>query len=129
MKIAWIALLAVLVRADGTGQSESAPTPAAPGVTYSKDIAPVLAERCGMCHHPGGSAPFSLLSYGDVKRRAELVAAVTERRYMPPWKADPANGPFVGQHPLADDEIRMIRRWVDAGAVEGDARDLPPRAE
>lgn len=129
MKIAWIALLAVLVRADGTGPSESAPTPAAPGVTYSKDIAPVLAERCGMCHHPGGSAPFSLLSYGDVKRRAELVAAVTERRYMPPWKADPANGPFVGQHPLADDEIRMIRRWVDAGAVEGDARDLPPRAE
>jgi len=58
-----------------------------------------------MCHHPGGSAPFSLLSYGDVKRRAGLILSATERRYMPPWKADPSNGPFVGQQPLTADEI------------------------
>src|SRR5215510_14926272 len=91
-------------------------------VTYSRDIAPLVADRCAMCHHPGGSAPFSLLSYADVKRRAALVAAVTERRYMPPWKADPANGPFVGQHPLSAAEIQTIRRWVDEGAAEGDPR-------
>jgi len=95
-------------------------------VTYAKDIAPLVADRCGMCHHPGGSAPFSLLSYEDVKRRATLIASVTERRYMPPWKADPSNGPFVGQQPLSDAEIRLIRRWADEGAAEGDPRDLPP---
>src|SRR6476659_4448931 len=95
-------------------------------ITYAKDIAPLIAERCGMCHHPGGSAPFSLLSYGDVKRRAALIASVTERRYMPPWKANPSNGPFVGQHPLSDSEIALIRGWVDSGAVEGEPRDLPP---
>ena len=27
---------------------------------------------------------------------------------MPPWKADPANGPFVGQHPLSDAEIALL---------------------
>ena len=97
-------------------------------VTYTTDIAPLIADRCAMCHHPGGSGPFTLLSYDDVKRRARLVAAVAERRYMPPWKADPANGPFVGQHPLADDEIRLIRRWVDEGGLEGDPRaSVPPR--
>ncbi len=95
--------------------------------TYTKDIAPLVVDRCGMCHHPGGSAPFSLLSYDEVKRRAALVAAVTERRYMPPWKADPSNGPFVGQHPLSDDEIQLIRRWVDEGAIEGDVRELRPQ--
>jgi hypothetical protein len=94
-------------------------------VTYSNDIAPLVADRCAMCHHPGGSGPFSLLTFDDVKRRAALIAAVTERRYMPPWKADPANGPFVGQHPLTSDEIRRIRRWVDEGAVEGDPRAVP----
>src|SRR5438105_3866759 len=82
---------------------------AAEGMTYSRDIAPLVIDRCGMCHHPGGSAPFSLLTYDDVKRRASLIASVTARRYMPPWKADPSNGPFVGQHPLSDDEIAMIR--------------------
>jgi Flp pilus assembly protein TadD len=101
----------------------------AESITYTKHIAPLVADRCAMCHHPGGPAPFSLLSYGDVKRRAALIAAVTESRYMPPWKADPSNGPFVGQHPLGDGDIRMIRQWLDEGAVEGNARDLPPSAE
>src|SRR4051812_16536113 len=86
-------------------------------VTYAKHIAPLVADRCATCHHPGGSAPFSLLTYDEVKRRASLIAAVTERRYMPPWKADPSNGPFVGQHPLDDSEIRLIRRWIEEGAV------------
>ncbi len=95
-------------------------------VTYSKDIAPLVADRCAMCHHPGGSGPFNLLTYDDVKRRAALVAAVTERRYMPPWKADPSNGPFVDQRPLSDEEIRLIRRWVDEGSAEGNPSPRPP---
>ena len=44
---------------------------------------------------------------------------------MPPWKADPADGPFVGQHPLSDVEILLLQRWVDEGAAEGDPRDAP----
>ena len=49
--------------------------------TYAKDIAPLLADRCGMCHHPGGSAPFSLLTYADARRRATQIAAVTKPRH------------------------------------------------
>jgi Flp pilus assembly protein TadD len=97
-------------------------------ITYTKDIAPLLADRCGMCHHPGGPAPFSLLTYADATRRATQIAAVTKNRFMPPWKADPSNGPFIGQHPLGDAEIALIGRWVDAGAPEGDRREpVPPR--
>src|SRR5207302_10852787 len=50
-------------------------------VTYSKDVAPLLADRCGMCHHAGGSAPFSLLTYADAKQHATQIAAVTARRF------------------------------------------------
>src|SRR5207244_1830692 len=89
-------------------------------VTYTKDIAPLVADRCAMCHHPAGAAPFSLVTYADVKRRATQIADVTRRRFMPPWKADPENGPFVGQHPLSDAEIARIQQWVDAGAIEGE---------
>ena len=87
--------------------------------TYTEDVAPLLADHCAMCHHPGGSAPFSLLTYADVKRHAAQIATVTANRYMPPWKADPRDGPFVGQHPLRRAEIRLLRDWVDAGAPEG----------
>jgi len=78
-----------------------------------------------MCHHAGGSAPFSLTTYADAKRHAAQIATVTRKRFMPPWKADPSDGPFVGQHPLTDAEIKLLQQWADAGAPEGDARDLP----
>jgi tetratricopeptide (TPR) repeat protein len=94
--------------------------------TFSNDIAPLLSDRCGVCHHPGGSAPFSLLTYADARQRATQIAAVTKSRVMPPWKADPSDGPFLDQHPLSDDEIAMLARWAEHGAPEGDPRHLPP---
>ena len=91
----------------------------AQSVTFTKDVAPLLTERCGMCHHPGGSAPFSLLTYADAKRRASQIAKVTHDRLMPPWKVEPGLGPFVGQHPLSGSEIAMLEQWSDAGAPQG----------
>ena len=70
-------------------------------------------------------APFPLLSYADAKRRAKLIAAVTQSRFMPPWKPEPGYGDFQGARRLPDDEVRMIQRWVKEGAPEGDPRDLP----
>ena len=96
-------------------------------VTFAKNVAPIIFDRCVMCHHKGGSAPFGLDSYAAVKQHATQIVAVTKSRFMPPWKAEPGyGGDFVGQHPLTVSEIGMIQRWVDQGAVEGDRRDLPP---
>ena len=36
--------------------------PASPSLTFNRDIAPILYENCVVCHRPGESAPFSLLS-------------------------------------------------------------------
>ena len=57
-------------------------------VTFARDIAPILYENCIACHRPGGSAPFSLVTFAETKGRADRLAAVTRSRYMPPWKAD-----------------------------------------
>ena len=94
-------------------------------VTFAKDVAPILFERCGGCHHPDGPAPFSLLTYASAKQHAAQIAAVTKRRVMPPWKSEPGSGEFVGQHPLSDDQIDTLQRWVRDGTLEGNAADLP----
>jgi tetratricopeptide (TPR) repeat protein len=104
------------------GDLSSEPSP----ITFTKDIAPLVFDRCGTCHRPTGPAPFSLLRYAEVKQRAKQIVTATESRFMPPWKADPESGPFVGQKPLSSAERDVIRRWVEAGAPEGDARELPP---
>jgi Flp pilus assembly protein TadD len=96
-------------------------------VTFSRDIAPILFTRCGVCHNPGGPAPFSVLTYSSAKQRASVIASATKRRFMPPWRAEPVSGDFIGQQRLSDVEIELIQRWVAGGAIEGDPRDLPPQ--
>ena len=99
--------------------------PAAGPVTFAHDVAPILFERCGACHHPGGAAPFSLLTYASARQHATQIAAVTRRRLMPPWKSEPGYGDFVGQQPLSDDQIDVLQRWVRDGTPEGNAADVP----
>src|SRR5437868_5387172 len=93
--------------------------------TWNKDIAPILYQNCATCHRPGEVAPFSLLTYQDASKRAKLIATVTERRYMPPWKAEPDYGKFLNERRLTDAQIALIKEWADAGAPEGNVADKP----
>lgn len=97
----------------------------AQNITFVKDIAPIVYEKCAPCHHPGESAPFSLLSYQDVHKRAAQIATVTRSRYMPPWLPEHGYGDFAGERRLTDAEIRKITDWVAAGAPEGPPEDAP----
>src|SRR5260370_29007483 len=99
---------------------------AASAVTYYREIAPILFQNCAPCHRPGQSGPFPLLSYDDARRRASQIAAVTRRRYMPPWLPEPGYGEFIGERRLSDAQIRWIEDWARAGAPEGSASDAPP---
>jgi mono/diheme cytochrome c family protein len=97
-----------------------------PQVTFTKDVAPILFSNCASCHRPGEVAPFSLLSYQDAKRRASQLADVTESKFMPPWLPAEAHGDFKDARRLSESQIKTLRAWSDAGAPEGDAKDLPP---
>jgi Tetratricopeptide repeat len=95
-------------------------------VTFTHDVAPIVFQHCATCHRPGQSAPFPLLTYADCRKHAADLADVTSRRYMPPWLPAGTHGEFVGDRRLGDVEIAIFRAWADAGAPEGDAKDLPP---
>ena len=93
--------------------------------TFNKDIAPMLYQHCAICHRPGEVAPFSLLTYQDASKRASLIATVTERRYMPPWKPEPGYGRFADERRLTDAQIALIKEWATNGAPEGNPADKP----
>jgi mono/diheme cytochrome c family protein len=94
-------------------------------VTFSDAIAPILYANCVTCHRPGEAAPFSLISYDDVKKRGTLVASVTKSRYMPPWHAAHGYGEFADERRLTDDQIATIGEWVTRGMPQGDPAKLP----
>ncbi len=95
-------------------------------VTFTKDIAPIFYKSCAECHRPGESAPFSALAYKDVRPWAKSIKEKVANRVMPPWHADPHFGEFKNNPSLTQAEIDTIVSWVDGGAVEGNAKDLPP---
>src|SRR5215470_16525183 len=80
--------------------------------TFAEDIAPIIFKNCSPCHRPGEIGPFPLLTFEDVSKRAEMIASVTQDRYMPPWPADPSYSHFIGERVLKDAEIETIKRWA-----------------
>jgi len=94
--------------------------------TFHQQIAPILHTYCVSCHRPGGPGPFSLLTYADARRHAREIAAVTRRRFMPPWLPEPGFGEFDGQGRLTDAQIASIEQWVRAGMPEGPGTSVPP---
>jgi hypothetical protein len=95
-------------------------------VTYAKDVAPILNNTCVTCHRPGEVAPMSLMSYREVRPWAKAIREQVTKRVMPPWFADPRYGEFSNDCRLSDKQISTIQAWVEAGAPEGEQKDLPP---
>ncbi|MBI3838520.1 MAG: redoxin domain-containing protein [Planctomycetia bacterium] len=94
-------------------------------ITYSKHIAPLLNSRCVECHRAGEIAPFSLTSYAEVAGWAETMLEVVQQNRMPPWHASPEYGHFSNDRRLSDAEKQMLSAWIEAGAPQGDPKDLP----
>ncbi len=98
---------------------------AAPVPTFSKDVAPILENHCQECHRPGEAAPMSLLNYQQARPWAKAIKAALLSGKMPPWPADPRYGHFSNDRSLSQQERETIVAWVDAGAPEGNPKDLP----
>jgi hypothetical protein len=99
------------------------------GVTYSKDVAPLLQRNCQQCHRPGEVGPMPLLTYGQARPWAKAIRQAVLTKKMPPWFADPKYGHFKNDTSLSQKEIDTLVAWVDGGAPEGNPHDLPKPIE
>ena len=99
---------------------------AGPTPTFSKNVAPILFDRCLECHRSGEAAPMAFTSYAEVRPWAKAIKLAVLSRTMPPWLADPHFGEFRNDRRLSDDAVHTIAEWVDAGAPEGNPKDMPP---
>ncbi|MFN0122087.1 MAG: thiol-disulfide isomerase [Blastocatellia bacterium] len=96
------------------------------GVTFSKDVAPILFRNCAECHRPAGVAPMAFMNYKETRPWAKSIKERVVDRSMPPWFADPKHGEFANNPSLSPADINTIVSWVEAGAPQGNDKDLPP---
>jgi peroxiredoxin/mono/diheme cytochrome c family protein len=94
-------------------------------VTYSNQIARIFQKNCVECHREGEIGPFTLTSYEEAQGWAEMIDEVVREERMPPWHASSEHGKFRNDPRLSDEDKQLIHRWVNAGAPEGDKKQLP----
>ena len=102
--------------------------PADRPVTFTKDVAPIVRDKCEACHRPNSIAPMSLQTFEEARPWARSIKTRVAARQMPPWHIDKTVGiqHFENDRSLTDEQIDTIVRWVDAGAPQGDPKDMPP---
>jgi peroxiredoxin len=92
-------------------------------VTYVKNIAPMFEEKCVSCHQPGGIGPMSLTSYEKIQPFSPMIREMIRTQRMPPWRADPTIGHFLGDRSLSGTQIKTLVHWVEAGSPRGTGPD------
>ncbi|MCD8534676.1 MAG: cytochrome c [Verrucomicrobia bacterium] len=89
------------------------------GLTYEKDVAPILMTKCVGCHSKGGIGPFALSSHRKVVGWSEMMEEVLLNRRMPPWQADPHYGRFQHSLSLTAEERQVLLHWL-GGSMDRD---------
>lgn len=97
------------------------------GVSFNRELAPIIFEHCAPCHHDGGSGPFPLMTYSDVAKHAGQIVTVTQSHFMPPWPPAQGYGEFAGDRRLSAAQIALFSDWVKQNRPEGNVIDLPPQ--
>lgn len=124
LALALLAAPPVAAQRAGPSSAEAGPS----GITWARDVAPIVQEKCQECHMPNSIAPFPLTTYEEVRRRARRIRGRVEQRIMPPWHINRTVGiqRFRNDRGLTDEQIRTILTWIDEGMAFGDEADLPP---
>ena len=96
-------------------------------ISYENDIAPLLIDKCMVCHVEGGIAPWQMKNHETVLGWSAMMRQVLQTKRMPPYHADPNYGKFSHDLSLSISELQTLVHWIDAGAKKDGARD--PLAE
>ncbi len=125
---AWALIFSVSTHA----AEKSSPVVAASGkVSYYHDIRPILQANCQGCHQPAKSkggyvmTDFKKLLAGGDSAGAAIVPTHPDQSAMLKM-ITPQDGEVrmpKGKSPLAEDEVALIRSWIQQGAVDDTPAD------
>lgn len=93
--------------------------------TWSSDVARIIYKHCTPCHHPGGLAPTSFMSYSEAAMYKFNINYAVSNGIMPPWKANPNYKTYAHQRVLTPTEILAIQQWATNGAPTGNLATAP----
>jgi hypothetical protein len=96
-------------------------------VSYAKDVQPVLTKNCSECHAPGQqgftASGLDTTSYAALMKGGKFGALVkpgdaftSALNMLVEGRVDPSIRMPHGRKKLSDDEIAVLKTWVNEGA-------------
>lgn len=116
----WLAAAVALGFAATTARDLDAHKPITSPFTYSAEVGPILQQRCGRCHAPGGVAPMSLLTHRETVPWGESMRGELLTGQMPPWTVDRGASRFRNPGGLTARELNVLLTWLSGGTPAGD---------
>ena len=92
-------------------------------ISYAKDVAPIVQEKCVVCHQPGGLGPMQLTSYEQIKGFAPMIREVLQTHRMPPFQPDVTVGHWAPNEGLSSDQLKTLVHWIEEGSPRGPGDD------
>jgi hypothetical protein len=115
---------------DGSANVNSSVNPM-DGVTYHKEIRPLLDAHCVGCHSEGDIGPFRLdhrdeeWTEGSAAWATPIVDAVVQGR-MPPWMPADDCRDLQGVRRMTQADVDTFAAWADGGFAVGAVGDYQP---
>ncbi len=97
-------------------------------ISYSTEVAPILAEKCVVCHTQGGMGPFAMNSYEVIKGFSPMIREALRTKRMPPYHSDSHGSVWTDDMRLTDKQVLTVVNWIEAGSPRGDGVDPLPEA-
>jgi mono/diheme cytochrome c family protein len=97
-------------------------------IDYASQIAPILADKCVVCHTQGGLGPFAMNSYDVVRGFSPMIREVLRTKRMPPYHSDSHGSIWTDDMRLKDEQVKTIVNWIEAGSPRGEGKDPLPEA-
>ncbi len=102
-----------------TGDNTNPPPPAAPKISFQKDVFPIFQANClfAGCHLSNPPSGLLLTTYDNFKKGGNSGPAFVPKNSKGSLiiQRIDGGGMPLGRAPLKKDQIQLIKDWIDAG--------------
>ena len=88
-------------------------------LNYFNHIKPIIETHCMPCHQKENIGAMPLTTYDEVKSYARMIGYVTEKRLMPPFKANVHYSDLKYSKSLDSNHISILKNWYATGMKMG----------
>jgi hypothetical protein len=96
------------------------------GLTYYRDVLPVLQKSCMPCHEKGGSGTPALDDAQSAIAAAGAIQSAVQAGTMPPFPPAAGCNQYLDELRLSDPDKAILISWATGGAAAGDPQTAPP---